>query len=153
MRWLLLAVAFGCGLILPLQPGINAQLRTHLESPFAAALVSFGVGTMTLLAVTLTTGRLPLALFGRLDEVPWWAWTGGLIGAAFVTTSIVLAPRLGATLLVGAVVCGQLVGSLVIDHFGLVGYRGSPITWGRLVGVALLVAGVLVVQLSSAQDE
>ncbi len=148
MQWLLLAMAFGCGLILPLQPGINAQLRTHLDSPFAAALVSFTVGMLILLVVTAVAGRPAAGVIARLDEVPWWAWLGGVIGAVFVTVSIVVAPRLGATLLVAGVVTGQLIGSLAIDHFGLVGFAVTPITWTRVLGVVLLLSGVLVVQLS-----
>ena len=151
MQWLFVLVAFGCGLILPLQPGINAELRTHLESPFAAALVSFAVGVTSLAMVTATIGRPPAGALNRLAEVPWWAWTGGLIGAVAVTASVVLAPRLGATVLFGAVVTGQLFGSLVIDHFGLVGFVVNPVTWGRLLGVGLLLAGVIVVQLSTGR--
>lgn len=149
MQWLLLMTAFGCGVILPLQPGINAHLRTHLESPFAAALVSFAVGTSVLLVVTAAVGRPAAQALGNLGQVPWWAWTGGLIGAVFVTASVVLAPRLGATLLVGGVVTGQLMGSLLIDHFGLVGFPVTPVSVGRLLGVALLVAGVVVVQVTT----
>lgn len=151
MHWLLVMAAFGCGLILPLQPGVNAHLRTHLESPLAAALVSFAVGTAVLLVITAAVGRPSAAVLQRLGAVPWWAWTGGLIGATFVTTSVVLAPRLGATVLVGAVVAGQLFGSLFIDHFGLVGFPVTSVTPGRVVGVALLLLGVAVVQLSTVR--
>ena len=151
MQWLLLLVAFGAGLILPLQPGVNAQLRAHLDSPFAAAMVSFSVGTVLLAVLTVAVGRPALGALGRFSEVPWWAWTGGAIGAVFVTVSIVVAPRLGATLLVSGVVTGQLIGSLLIDHFGWVGFPVTPLSSGRLLGVGLLLAGVVLVQFSTAR--
>ena len=149
MQWILLLAAFGSGLILPLQPGINAQLRTHLDSPFAAALVSFAGGTLALLIITLVAARPSPEVFSKLHAVPWWAWTGGLIGAVFVTAALILAPRLGAALLVGAAVTGQLIGSMVVDHFGWVGFPVTPMNAGRVIGVLLLVVGVLVVQWSS----
>ncbi len=151
MQWLFLIVAFSVGLILPLQPGINAQLRTHLGSPFTAAFISFVVGTLITFVVSVIAGRPSLTTMTNLGDVPWWAWTGGAIGATFVTISVILAPRLGATLLVGAVVCGQLLGSMLIDHYGLVGFPVNPVNWGRVAGVVLLMAGVVVVQASTVR--
>jgi len=148
--WGLVGVAVIAGMLLPLQPGINAELRAHLRSATGAAAVSFAVGlAILLIAWTASRGGVPRA--SDLAAVPWWGWTGGAIGAGFVLASLVLAPKLGATLLVGSVVTGQLVASLVLDRFGLVGYKPQPITPGRVLGVALLVVGVLLVQLSGGE--
>ncbi|MEM7677095.1 MAG: DMT family transporter [Myxococcota bacterium] len=146
MKWLLVFAAVACGLILPLQPGINAHLRTYLDSPISAAFVSFFVGSAVLAVLTALVAWPSSTTIARALEAPWWAWTGGLIGATVVSLSVVLAPRLGATLLVGAIVTGQLIGSLVIDHFGLVGFAVVPISPVRALGVVLLVAGVVTVQ-------
>ena len=133
------------GLVLPLQAGINSQLRTHVGHPLWAAVVSFSVGTLVLAAVLAVT-RVGWPAAGWVGRVPWWQWTGGLLGAMFVTSAVVLAPRLGAATLVAAVVAGQMVGSLVIDHYGIVGYPQHAMSVSGVLGVALVVAGVALIQ-------
>ena len=140
-----LALAVGVGMLLPLQPAINKELKGHIGSHWSAALVSFSVGTLVLVAmVTILRPGLPSA--ASLAQAPWWAWLGGTIGAVFVTASIVLVPKLGVVLLVGAVVFGQMISSIAIDHFGLVGVKREPVGPLRLVGVIMLIAGVFLIQ-------
>ncbi|HEY8369334.1 MAG TPA: DMT family transporter [Thermodesulfobacteriota bacterium] len=136
--FVLVALVAGAGL--PLQSGINAQLVRFVGHPVLAALVSFLVGTAALAAYAAAS-RLPVSL-ARLAEAPLWAWTGGFIGAAFVAVAAALAPRLGATFFVGVVVAGQMIASLVLDHFGLVGFPRYPLSPARLLGAALVVLGV-----------
>jgi len=73
---------------------------------------------------------------------PWWSWLGGLLGAVFVTSSILLVPRLGATLFIAAIVTGQLAFSLIIDEFSLLGVSQRPASPGRLLGVAIMMVGL-----------
>lgn len=151
LSWLYLLLALSVGMLLPMQPAINKQLRDHVGSPWLASLVSFSVGTVALATAVLLfvvlRGGLPQ--LADVKAAPWWAWVGGLIGAVFVTASIVLVPKLGVVLLVGAVLCGQLVSSVAIDHFGWVGMEQQRVNPGRVAGVALLLAGVLMIQLST----
>ena len=133
------------GVVLPLQAGVNAQLRVGLGHPMLAATASFLVGTLAL-AVAAAAARLPVPLGPQLVELPWWSWTGGLLGAVYVAAVIVLVPKLGAATLIAAVVAGQLLASLVLDHYGLVGYAHHPINLSRLLGALLLMAGVLLIQ-------
>jgi transporter family-2 protein len=140
----LVLVAIGAGLLLPVQAGVNAQLRLGVGGPLPAALVSFVVGSVGLAAV-LAALRVPVAL-GRAGSVPWWQWTGGLLGATYVASSIVLAPRLGAATLIASTVAGQMLASLVLDRFGWIGFHPHPLTVPRLVGALLVVAGVVLVQ-------
>ena len=144
--WGYLLFAVAAGAMLPIQFGINAQLARWLESPLRAALVSFAVGTLGLLAVTLPLlhGWPPVS---RLADAPWWLWVGGLMGAFYVIGSIVAAPRLGAVTLVALILGGQAIASLVVDHFGWVGFAEHPISPGRLLGVALVAAGVALVRI------
>lgn len=141
----LLLLALAAGVLLPVQAGLNAQLRTVLGSPVAAALISFVVGTAGLAAVALAL-RAPLPLRTAWDTAPWWQWTGGLIGAVYVLASIVLAPRLGAATLVAAVVAGQMLSSLLLDQYGLVGFPVHPVSTIRLVGAGLVIVGVILIQ-------
>ena len=140
-----LVFAILVGLLLPTQAGVNSQLRTDLGHPVLAALASFVVGcvALVLLAVAL---RVPLPAGAVLSRAPWWHWTGGVLGALFVAATVVLAPRLGAAALTAALVAGQMLSSIVLDHFGWIGYPVQPVTVARVAGVVLVVAGVLLIQ-------
>jgi transporter family-2 protein len=102
------------------------------------------VGTVALLVLTLAT-RPKLAL-APLRDVPWWAWAGGFYGAFFVAVGAYAAPRLGVASLITIAVAGQLLAALVIDHYGGFGIDRTIITPGRLLGVALVVVGVVLVR-------
>jgi transporter family-2 protein len=141
-------VLFGlaAGAMLPFQAGINAQLAVYLGSPLRAALVSFTVGTLVLLVVVALFVRgLPAG--DRVGASPWWTWIGGALGAFYVAGSITSAPRLGAVTLIGVILAGQAIASLVVDHFGMVGFDRHPATPGRIAGLGLIALGVLFVRL------
>ena len=138
-------LAIGAGVLLPVQAGINAQLRSAVGSPLAAGLISFMMGTAGLAAVVLLL-RAPVTLRLAWSATPWWYWMGGLIGAVYVVASIVLAPRLGAATMVAAIVAGQMIASLLLDQYGLLGFPIHPISGLRVVGAALVIGGVMLVQ-------
>jgi transporter family-2 protein len=141
LSWILGIVA---GFGLTAQVGMNAQLRKVLQSANQAALISFMVGTLALVAL-LVAMRTPLPARETLAAVPVWAWFGGLLGAFYVATSTIVAAELGATTLLGLALLGQLVTAMVVDHFGWLGLPENPITWTRVAGVALLGMGVWLV--------
>ena len=145
MVWLYLLFAFAGGVVLPFQAGVNAELGGWLNSPVRAAFVSFLVGTLVLLVASALVFK-PLPSWERIGHAPWWAWIGGALGAFFVAASVVTAPKLGAAQLVALVVAGQAVASLVIDQFGWVGFETKHLSAGRLVGMALVGAGVAFVR-------
>jgi|AntRauTorcE11898_2_1112593.scaffolds.fasta_scaffold00527_2 transporter family-2 protein len=130
---------------LAVQAAANARLGAALQVPIASALWNFLLGTFAL-ALLLASG-----LFGRpsLDDAataPWWAWIGGLLGALFVTTSILAVPRVGTVATFGAIICGQFIGAVLIDTRGWLGVEPIPLTLSRVLGVGLLVAGVILIQ-------
>lgn len=137
----LLAIAVGAGLTV--QVGMNGTIGTTVGSPLLASVANFFVGTVALCAVALATGAR--AAPGTTTSVPAWAWFGGLFGAAYVAAVTVLGPRLGAVVLLALVLLGQMTTSLLVDHFGIVGFPQNAVTPSRLVGVVLLVAGVLLI--------
>ena len=130
------------GALLVLQAGVNTQLRVGLGDAGLAALASFVVGTLAL-AVFVLAQRPALPDAATLARLPWWSWVGGALGAVYVATVTLIAPRLGATTLTMLVVGGQLAMALVADHFGLVGFARRPMDVGRVAGVALVLAGAL----------
>jgi bacterial/archaeal transporter family-2 protein len=144
--WAYLLFAFAAGAVLPFQAGINAELAEWLHSPVRGAFVSFLTGTVLLLAAAALVFK-PLPSWERLGHAPWWVWIGGALGAFYVAASIVSAPKLGAATLIALVVAGQGLASLVVDHFGWVGFEPKHVSAGRLVGMGLVGAGVLLVRI------
>lgn len=141
----LLLIAALVGVVLPVQSGVNAQLRIGIGHPLIAAFISFAVGTVALFGLNVAV-RVPLPAAGAVTRIPWWQWTGGLLGAGYIFLAIYLAPRIGAASLVASIVAGQMVTSLVLDHFGWVGYPQQPLTPVRVIGAVLVIGGVLLIQ-------
>ena len=140
-----LALALFAGLLLPLQAGINSGLRVSLGHPLLATFASFLVGTVGL-ALVLVGARVPLPQPTTLANSTWWEWAGGLLGAVYILVSIVVAPRLGAATMIATIVAGQMLASLLLDHFGLVGYVPHAVNGWRLLGALLVVGGAILIQ-------
>ena len=139
---MLLAIVVGA--LLPLQVAMNMTLRPWFRDPVVAALPNFLVGMAALAAyMVLVRAKLPSA--ASLVQVPWWAWLGGLIGASYIIATLELGPKLGAALLLALILAGQMTASLVVDHFGLLGFPQHPINVPRLAGAVLLVVGALLI--------
>jgi transporter family-2 protein len=145
MIYFYIIVALAAGALMPLQAGINSQLARYVGHPVVAALVSFAVGTVALLAYSLAL-RQPPPGWAVLGQSPWWVWIGGLFGAFFVAAAAAFAPRLGAATFISITVAGQMFVSLLLDHYGLVGFAEKPASALRLLGAALLVAGVVLIR-------
>ena len=135
---------------MPVQAGINAQLHREVGHPVGAAFVSFFIGTVALVvlyAVLYFGGRAPAPAVGKLISAPWYlVYTGGLIGVFAVFTMLTLAPKLGASALIASFLTGQMVASVALDHFGVLGFSEHPLNLWRTLGVALLVAGVFLIR-------
>lgn len=132
------------GGVLALQIGMNGMLQSATRSPVIAALINFLIGTFLLLLAALVT-RAPWPSLAALRGIPAWAWLGGLCGAIYVATVSFTGPRLGATTVLALTLLGQSVVSMIVDHYGLVGLPVSPVTWTRVLGVALLLGGALLI--------
>ncbi|MGI9097521.1 MAG: DMT family transporter [Solirubrobacteraceae bacterium] len=134
--------AFTGGLV-ALQAPINSMLGRAVGT-WQAAFFSFAIGTVALaLIAALTKGGL-----GQLGEVRGLAWyylTGGLLGAAYITSVLVTVRSLGAGGVVAATIAGQLAVSVVVDQLGILGVAKQPITAARIAGIALLAAGTYLV--------
>jgi transporter family-2 protein len=142
-RTLAVLLGVGAGCLVGLQAPINARLGRTVGS-VQAATVSFTVGTVVLLlALTVVNGSF--GALAHIDRAPWWALLGGLCGAIFVTIAIVTVRTLGASGLSAAAITGQLVVSVAIDRFGLLGIARQPIHASRIAGLVLLVTGVVLV--------
>lgn len=141
----LAVAAFVAGALVPLQGGSNAALGRALGHPLWASVASLTVSLLAVLPVLLAT-RANAPLIGDALQRPIWMWLGGLAGVIYITLALILTPRLGATTFIVCVVAGQMLASLLIDHYGLMGLAQRLATPGRIAGVALIFAGMIVVQ-------
>ncbi|PPE74231.1 hypothetical protein C3942_09385 [Solimonas fluminis] len=137
-------LAFAIGVLLPLQTAINSNLRAQLgDSVLLATMVSFGVGALTMALLALCSGERPG--LQALSQLQWWQFSGGLLGAAIVAGSILLAPRIGLAGMTALVVGGQLCASLLFDRYGFLGLAERALTTPRVLGMLLVLAGILLV--------
>lgn len=143
LLYALLALLAGAGL--PVQASVNSALRLHLGRPEWAALANFGVGSLALIGLVMAqrAGLPPADAIGR---APWWAWTGGFLGAFFVAATVILTPRLGVVTMLALMLAGQVTAAVLFDHYGLLGLTVRAFTPTRALGAVLLVAGVVLVQ-------
>lgn len=144
MVYALLLIAVVIGSLMPVQASINAQLTRLLNNPFLGAFISFCMGTLALFIMGLIQGNFFTDL-KKLTLASPYHFLGGIFGALFVGSSIMLIPRLGATTLMASFVTGQLLMSLVLDHYGWFGVNVQPITLQRSIGVILLFTGLLLI--------
>jgi bacterial/archaeal transporter family-2 protein len=141
--YLLLAFVTGAGVAA--QSVINSRLRFILGTPIWAAAAQFIVGLLLLLLLAAAT-RQPAPVVTGLGRAPWWIWTGGVFGATFIVVTIVLTGKIGATLTLASIIVGQLIGALVVDHYGLFGGTVIRLTPLRVTGVGLLLLGVTLIR-------
>ncbi|HEX8063054.1 MAG TPA: DMT family transporter [Allosphingosinicella sp.] len=139
-----LAAAFVAGGLIALQAPTNALLARGVGSPVNAALVSFVIGTMALLAVAAALGARPGA--GEARALPWYAWTGGFYGAFFVVAAAFAAPRMGVTFFLMVAIAGQLAMALLLDRLGAFGLVRVEISPTRIAGILLVLAGAFLVR-------
>lgn len=140
-----LVLALAAGAMMPTQAAINNKLSAFVDSPILAAFISFFVGTVGLLVYVLISG-VPLGNLVSAKNAPAIAWTGGLLGAFFVTSTVVLVPRLGVALTFSLIIAGQMLVTLVIDHFGLLGVPVKEVSLARVGGILLITAGVILIR-------
>ena len=144
MTWLYAALALLSGAALAVQVGINNVLRERMGHPVSAAFTSFATGTLALLVFALAL-RPASPRASDLAKGPWWIWLGGVVGVCYIMATVTFANKLGAAGWLGVVVTGQILTSVLLDHFGLVGFNVHPVGVWRGLGVALLLAGAAIV--------
>ncbi len=139
-------LALGAGVSFVFQQAVNAGLRTDLNSAAWAGFVSYLGGSICMLILAAAL-RDPIPFTASALRTNWWAWSGGLFGAIYIAISIVLVPQLGTAAFIALLVSGQMLASLIFDHFGLFGVAQHSMGLGRIAGGLLLIGGVVLLQL------
>lgn len=122
-------IGLAAGFLLANQSAINAKLGAAVRSPFRSSLISFTVGTIFLIAVFFGTSQHIVPIGTVLSHNPWWVWLGGILGVFFLTSNILMFPKLGAIQTIILPILGQVLMGEVIDIFGLFGAQQHPLTW------------------------
>ena len=143
--YLYILIALLAGAMMPTQAATNNRMASVVESPILAGLLSFLVGTIALFAYALLTGE-PISNLALAKNAPPIAWIGGLLGAFFVAAAVTLVPRLGVAMTFSLIIAGQMVATLIIDHFGLLGVPVKEISFTRIAGILLITGGVILIR-------
>jgi transporter family-2 protein len=145
MKIVWLFVVFLCGALLPLQGGLNAKLAKSISSPIYASMICFIVGALAMAVyVPFTKETFSWQLLKGSDVTA--VVGGGLIGAVFITASMMALPRLGMALTFGLVVAGQVIISVLLDHFNILVAEQHAVNIWRGLGMLLIIAGVAIVE-------
>lgn len=143
--YFLIFVALLAGAVLPVQSGLNNKMASAVDSPTLAALISFLVGTFSLLIFAVASGER-LGALTDARNAPMTGWMGGILGAFFVTAMIILLPRVGVALTISLVIAGQMIAAIVIDHFGFFDVPVREVSLLRLAGILLVLGGVVLIR-------
>jgi transporter family-2 protein len=144
-----LGIAVLAGAAIPFQAATNAMIGRALGHPLWATVASLTVSMLMVLPVLLAL-RVPAPNLTAALQGPAWGWLGGVAGVIYVTAALMLMPRLGAGTFIVAVIAGQVIVSMLIDHYGWMGLPVRPVTWVRLAGIVLILGGMAIVAVAGS---
>ncbi|MFD1417894.1 DMT family transporter [Companilactobacillus keshanensis] len=134
------------GMLSAAQAAINGHLGGVLHSTVKAAFFSFLIGTLCILVIVIIT-RPKLQMIKSEKRNPWWMWIGGIIGALYILGNVYLVPIVGTGLSVVIILLGLMIGSLLIDQFGILESKKNPITVAQIISLLVMVCGVVIIRL------
>jgi len=144
MRGFAFLFAFVAGAFISIQAGSNTELKKAFGQAMPAVVVNYLLGAAGVLLYSLAT-RVPIPSSQQISQAPWWSWLGGLFGLLYGLAAVFLGSELGAATLMALVVTGQLVCSVVLDHFGWVGFEPHPASLWRIAGCVMMIAGLALI--------
>lgn len=147
LRWLWQLTGVIVGAMLAVQAAINGRFGGMLASPLHAAWVSFVIGSILLFIVSLSQRSLPNVANLARNKTPWWIWLGGFLGAIYIFSNAFLVPKIGTGTVVVLALLGQVIGSLSIDQFGLLGAFKNRITPIKIIGLVIMIVGVVLIEM------
>ena len=146
MRYALMFITLLVGGLMPIQAVLNTRLGKQIGGPLMGSLMSFSVGLICLLILNIATNPSDLLQLKPSATSPWYLWIGGLLGAIFVGYITWVNQSQGVALTFALVVSGQIFVSLLIDHYGMLGYDVRTITLEKLIGAVLIIAGIILIK-------
>jgi bacterial/archaeal transporter family-2 protein len=147
MRTFFMLLAVLAGAALPIQASINAEFAARGATPLWAAGISAALTALTLAAVASLFLRIPAPSPALFTKIPPWLWCGGFLGVIVLGVMSSVPQRIGAATMIVCFIAGQVICSMVLDHFGALGLPQQSISAGRLMGAAMIVGGVTLVRI------
>ena len=144
MDWITFIFALAAGAVVTIQGGSNAQLKQSWGSPILALVVNYVLGFAGIVTAALVA-RSHVPTIDTIARTPWWAWAGGLLGLLYGLAVVLLAHKMGAATLIATIVTGQLICSVILDHFAWMGFELHRASLLRVTGCALMVAGLALI--------
>ena len=144
MYLIFLLLATAAGAAISIQAAANGSLRANLNDVRWATFFSI-TGTIVTAVIVMLFIRPAFPSAAAIRSAPWWNWIGGPLGALIVLSGAALTQKLGAAAFIAAIVAGQLLSSILLDHFAWMDLPRQTITLPRALGVALVFIGVLLV--------
>ncbi|HNU07552.1 MAG TPA: DMT family transporter [Pyrinomonadaceae bacterium] len=138
-------LAIAAGMMMPAQAAINNRLSGYVESPILSAFISLLVGTVAL-GIYIVAAGVPVSNLANARNAPAIAWAGGVFGAFFVASAVILVPKIGVALTFSLIIAGQMLITLLIDHFGWFGADVRPVNLPRAIGAAMITIGVVLIR-------
>lgn len=145
MMWQFIILSIICGIASSVQIGVNATLAKNISNDIWSAILALFVGGVGLVIYAIATQNVSVK-WQSLPGLPLWVWTGGLLGAVFVAGSVIAAPRVGSAMFVGLILLGQMLASLLLDHYGWLGFQQSQLNLSKILGMCLLIGGVVLIK-------
>lgn len=138
--WGALVAMVVAGAAVMTQATLNARMAKAVGDGLWAALVSFGVGFVVLLAIIALRGTAPQS--AGLRDLPWWLWLGGVCGVWIVCAGALSLPVLGAVMALSALIVGQVAMGVVIDATGAFGLPTREIDGKRVAALVMVIGGL-----------
>ncbi|MEP7318252.1 MAG: DMT family transporter [Panacibacter sp.] len=146
MRYILMFLTLIVGAMIPVQAVLNTRLGRLTGGPLMGSLMSFTVGLICLFALNLATNSTAIIELKPTATGPWYLWLGGILGAIFVGYITWVNQQQGVALTFALVVSGQIFMSLIVDQYGLFGSMVQHITLEKIIGAALIIAGLVLIK-------
>lgn len=146
----IILAAIVTGAVVPFQAGANAVLGRTLGHPLWGTVVSLCISFACILPI-MALARIEAPTISNLVQAPRWIWIGGIVGVVYVTGALLLAPKIGATGFIATTIAGQMLASMIIDQWGLIGFPQKSISLFRFAGLALIFLGLIVMQTLGAR--
>jgi bacterial/archaeal transporter family-2 protein len=144
-KWYLYGLALLAGVANAIEPGQNATLAKTTGQPMLAGVFCFALAILCFLGAMAFVRWRGRPAPGEATPVPWWAWPGGVLGAGVVLAQLYVSEQVGAAPFLGCVITAGVVGSIALDHYGLVGFERHGASRWRVLGGILMIAGVALV--------
>ena len=144
MKLLFYILPIFAGIAMTIQSGVNSQLRVATNHPLVATFISF-LGGILAICLLLLFSRQPLPPFSTYPAISWYKFTGGLFGVFVVYAVIFSVKEIGVANMFVLIIAGQMFTAVIMDHFGFLGMRESPVTMQKLAGILFLIAGAYLV--------